>query len=200
MTSAVALDTAPEAAFGHLSESAHSAWLGLDSRIPRSSKIIPRRFRDHGYCPATACTVQGMARVRSGQAPAWPLVSDRSVRRGSGVKRDFACTLTRHFPPVFVVLRSQSCLRLEGRARTAQRAIPGSEPSQNSCTFRCTWGRGPGGHRQTGVRVSPARVPSKEWRVPRRQQGGRKRGAAEPIDAGAGAAAPGCSITSLEDR
>jgi len=30
----------------------------------------------------TACTVQGMARVRSGQAPAWPLVSDRSARRG----------------------------------------------------------------------------------------------------------------------
>jgi len=30
----------------------------------------------------TASTVQGMARVRSGQAPAWPLVSDRSARRG----------------------------------------------------------------------------------------------------------------------
>ena len=30
----------------------------------------------------TARTVQGMARVRSGQALAWPLVSVRSVRRG----------------------------------------------------------------------------------------------------------------------
>ena len=50
-----------------------------------------------GNCPVTARTLQGMARVRSGQAPARPLVADRSVRRGSGVKRDFACTFTRHF-------------------------------------------------------------------------------------------------------
>jgi hypothetical protein len=50
-----------------------------------------------GDCHVTARTVRGMARVRSGQAPAWPLRSDRSVRRGSGVKRDFACTFTRHF-------------------------------------------------------------------------------------------------------
>jgi len=54
----------------------------------------------------TAHTVRGMARVRSGQAPARPLSSARSVRRGSGVKRDFACTFTRHFPPVLVVPRS----------------------------------------------------------------------------------------------
>ncbi len=33
----------------------------------------------------TACTVQGMARVRSGQACPCPVVSGRSVRRGSGV-------------------------------------------------------------------------------------------------------------------
>ena len=35
-------------------------------------------------CPVAspARTLQGMARVRSGQAPAWPLSSDRSVRRG----------------------------------------------------------------------------------------------------------------------
>ena len=40
--------------------------------------------------PLTARIVQGMARVRSEQAPAWLLVSDRSVRIGSGVKYDFA--------------------------------------------------------------------------------------------------------------
>jgi len=34
----------------------------------------------------TARTVQGMGRVWSGQASAWPLVSDRSVRKGSAVK------------------------------------------------------------------------------------------------------------------
>ena len=32
---------------------------------------------------ATARTVQGMARVRSGQSPAWPLVSGRRGCRGS---------------------------------------------------------------------------------------------------------------------
>ena len=32
-----------------------------------------------------ARAVQGMARVRSGQAPAWPLVSDRSARRDTPV-------------------------------------------------------------------------------------------------------------------
>ena len=60
--------------------------------------------RGHGLpaprpsAPMTPCTLQGMARVQSGQATAWPSVSDRSVRRGSGVKRsDFACTFTRHF-------------------------------------------------------------------------------------------------------
>jgi len=72
----------------------------------------------------TACTLQGMARVRSGQAPAWPLVSDRSVRRGSRVKRDFACAFTRRYSPVLVALRSQSRLRLEGRTRTLSGPSP----------------------------------------------------------------------------
>ena len=85
---------------------------------------------DHGNCPVTARTMQGVARVRSGQAPAWPLSSDRSVRRGSGVKRDFACTFTRHFPPVLVVLRSQSRLRLEGRARTLSGPSPDLSPGR----------------------------------------------------------------------
>jgi len=44
------------------------------------------------------CSLQGMACVRSGQAAAWPLVLDRSVRRGSGVKHDFSCAFTRHLP------------------------------------------------------------------------------------------------------
>jgi len=62
--------------------------------------------------------MQGMARVRPGQAPAWPLSSDRSVRRGSRVQRDFACTFARHLSPGLVVLRSQSRWTLEGRTRT----------------------------------------------------------------------------------
>jgi hypothetical protein len=52
--------------------------------LPKIAKIIPRIFR---IMVARRRTLQGMARARSGQAPAWPLVSDRSVRRGSRIKR-----------------------------------------------------------------------------------------------------------------
>ena len=110
----------------------------LDSIAPPSacqdhSAYIP----DHGNCPVTARTLQGMARVRSGQAPAWPLSSDRSVRRGSRVKRDFACTFTRHFSPVLVVLRSQSRLRLEGRTRTLSGPSPDLSPARTLAPFAC---------------------------------------------------------------
>ena len=85
---------------------------------------------DHGNFPMTARTLQGMARVWSGQAPAWPLASDRSVRRGSGVKRALRenvhqSLLARDPLPV----RSQSRLRLEGRARTISGPSPDSDPS-----------------------------------------------------------------------
>ena len=92
------------------------------------SPLLSTRRRPSGSKPTR--TVQGMARVRSGQAPAWPLVSGRSVRRGSGVKRDFACTFTRHVSPVLVVLRSQSRLRLEGRARTLSGPSPDLSPAR----------------------------------------------------------------------
>jgi len=52
------------------------------SLIPRMAKIIPRIFQIMDASAVTARTLQGMARVRSGQAPAWPLVSGRSVRSG----------------------------------------------------------------------------------------------------------------------
>jgi hypothetical protein len=42
----------------------------------------------------------------------------------SGVKRDFAWTFTRPLLPVLVALRSQSRLRLEGRARTLSGPSP----------------------------------------------------------------------------
>jgi hypothetical protein len=70
-------------------------WIVLDHPVyiprPALASLSPRPYWE------TACTVQGMARVRSGHAAAWPLVSDWSVRRGSGVKRDFACTFTGAF-------------------------------------------------------------------------------------------------------
>ena len=91
-----------------------------------NSAYIP----DHGNCTVTACTLHGMARVRSGQAPAWPLVSGRSVRSGSRVKRDFPCTLTGALPPALVVLRAQSRLRLEGRVRTLSGPSPDPSPAR----------------------------------------------------------------------
>jgi hypothetical protein len=75
-------------------------------------------------------TLQGVACVRSGQALAWPLVSDRSVRRGSRVKRDLACTYTSHTSPVPVAPRSQSRLRLEGRTRTLRGPSPDMVPAR----------------------------------------------------------------------
>jgi hypothetical protein len=89
---------------------------------------------DPGPCRVTAYTVQGMARVRSGQAPAWPLSSDRSVRRGSRVQRDFACTCARHLSPALVALGSQSRWRLEGRTRTLSGPSPDPEEAPVTCS------------------------------------------------------------------
>ena len=77
----------------------------------------------------TARIVQRMARVRSAHSPAWPLSSDRSVRRGSRVKRDFASTFTRHFSSLLVVVPSQSQLRLEGRTRMFSGPSPDLGPA-----------------------------------------------------------------------
>jgi hypothetical protein len=83
---------------------------------------------------ADAFALQGMARVWSGQAP-WPLSTDRSVRTGSGVKRDFACTLTGAVPPVLVALQAQSRLGLEGRIRTLSGPSPDLRRTRDSCTW-----------------------------------------------------------------
>jgi hypothetical protein len=66
----------------------------------------------------------------SGQAPAWPLVL-AGVSAVSGIRRDFACTFTRHHPPVLVVMRPWSCW-LEGQDTYTQRAIAPAEPSDDS--------------------------------------------------------------------
>ena len=52
------------------------------SLISAAAETIPRIFRIMDISAVTARTLQGMARVRSGQAPVWPLVSDRGVRSG----------------------------------------------------------------------------------------------------------------------
>jgi hypothetical protein len=83
-----------------------------------------------GYCPVTARTVQGMARVRSGQALAWLLSRDRSARREvCGIKRDFGVYV--HQAPFACAGCPAGTITLEaaGAGTYAQRAIPGSDPS-----------------------------------------------------------------------
>ena len=104
-------------------------------RSSGSASATPKTTGSSDDLVMTTRAVQGMARVRSGQAPAWPLSSDRSVRRGSRVKRDFACTFARHFPPVLVALRSQSRLRLEGRTRTLSGPSPEIGMARALCAF-----------------------------------------------------------------
>ena len=106
------------------------------------SKIIPRISRVRRLHTFTRSLPgdrlhyagDGPRPVRAGSA--WPLVSDRSARRGSGVKRDFAYVHQAPLP-VLIFLRSQSRLRLERRARTLSRAIPGSEPARTLVPSVC---------------------------------------------------------------
>ena len=73
------------------------------------------------------------------------------------VSSDFACTFTGHLSPVLVALRSQSRFEAGGADTYIQRAIPGSEPGQDSCTFRLHAGRAIGDGRRL---ILPGR-----WRV-----------------------------------
>ncbi len=86
----------------------------------------------------TACTVQGMARVRSGQARPAPWFLTGVSAEVSRIKRDLACTCTRHLPPVLVALRAGSRLRLEGRTRTLSGPSPDlSQPGLLHLLPRC---------------------------------------------------------------
>ena len=102
------------------------------------SPLLSIHRRPSGGKPT--CTLQGMARVRSGQALACPLSSDRSVRRGSRVKRDFACTFTGHLPLCLLPCVTVT-LEAGGADTYTQRAIPGSEPSLHVAQA-CTIGLG----------------------------------------------------------
>jgi hypothetical protein len=86
----------------------------------------------------TACTVQGMAGVRSGQARPAPWFLTGVSAEVSRIKRDLACTCTRHLPPVLVALRAGSRLRLEGRTRTLSGPSPDlSQPGLLHLLPRC---------------------------------------------------------------
>jgi hypothetical protein len=73
----------------------------------------------------TTRTLQGMACVRSGQATAWPMVSDRSVRSGSRVKRDFACECCALWPGAAVAV---GCCRCCHRCCQPLAAVPARRP------------------------------------------------------------------------
>jgi hypothetical protein len=107
----------------------------------------------------TARTLQGMARVRPGRLLPDPYLLVWSARRGSRVKCDFACTFTRLFPPVLVVLRSQSRLRLEGWTRTLSGPSPDPTSSVSSLKERGRVMPEGAGPCQTGFYRSFARVP-----------------------------------------
>jgi hypothetical protein len=77
-----------------------------------------RRTTVPGNCAVTARSLQGMVRVRSGQAPAWPLVSGRRGCRGSAVKGG-----RRSFPE-----ETRSALDGGGVPPDTERTIPGPWP------------------------------------------------------------------------
>ena len=110
--------------------------------------------------------VQGMARVRSGQARPAPWLLTGVSAEVSGVKRDVTCTLTRHFPPVLVALRARSHLRPEGRTRTLSGPSPALSPAEprNGCQGARVWG----GFSPVGPPPAPTGWPlalrSHQWR------------------------------------
>jgi hypothetical protein len=81
-----------------------------------------------GCCDHPHLGGNGTRPVRAGSCLA--LVFCRSARRGSGVKRDFACAFTRRLLPVLVVLRPRSRLMLEGRARALRGPSPDRSPAR----------------------------------------------------------------------
>jgi len=106
------------------------------SFISPVAEVIPRIFRIMDISAVTARTVQGMARVRSGQAPAWPLSSDRSVRSGLQGQARLRVYVGPGLSTCAGCPAGTVALGAGGAGTYTQRAIPGSEPGQDSCTFR----------------------------------------------------------------
>jgi len=92
-----------------------------DGSYPSSEASRERLSLARGNRPVTARTVQGMAPRPVRQAPAWPLSSDRSVRRDSRTKRDVACIFTRHFPPVLACGAVSRSFDSSGRSNATRR-------------------------------------------------------------------------------
>jgi hypothetical protein len=138
------------------------------------SRCYPRIFRIMETAPKSSAPCRGWPASGPGRLPpGGPCLLTGVVRRDSRAKRDVACTFTRHLSPVLVVLRSQSRLRLEGRARTPSGPSPDLGPARSVDTPAKSCGPGAAGLREPGVRGSPVRVSSRRCRMPRREHGGR---------------------------
>jgi hypothetical protein len=84
-----------------------------------------------------AATMQGMARVQPGQAPAWPLSLAGVPVEVSGVQCDFACTFPRSFhraycPAVTVALEAGGGghVHSAGHPRTQHQPLRSSFPAK----------------------------------------------------------------------
>ena len=123
----VAPSVAPKAARSRLrspairsGEFVHPAcldWIAELSGGPRSFRAHSGSWKFPRDRPQPA-PCRGWPASDPGRPPPGPWFLTGVFAVVSGVKRDFACTLTGAFPPVLVVLRELSRLRLEGRARS----------------------------------------------------------------------------------
>ncbi len=97
------------------------------SPIFPTALTIPCIFRIMNTSAVTSRTLQGMARARSGQAPAWPLVSDRSVRCGLQGQARLRVYVGRCLSSCAGCPAGSVALGAGGADTYAQRAIPGSD-------------------------------------------------------------------------
>ena len=115
----------------------------------RCRRSLPLAVGRCGCCHH-CCQLGAGHLVASRPAPCrgWPASGAGGLRPGpcvltgvsaevSRIKRDFACTFARHLPPVLVAPAVTVTLEAGGADTYTQRAIPGSEPIQDSRTCAC---------------------------------------------------------------
>ena len=149
---------------GHLAE---GFWHGHLIRGPASpwSSSLPGDLRITrlvlAICLVTARTVQGMARVRSGQPTGWPLVSDRIIRRGTDLA-DQQPSTSRALPGRLTISASGSLIRRRRRRLDLGTAQIRHSARRTSVLRRWMCGsRPPTDGRRTGRRLLYARTRSR---------------------------------------
>jgi hypothetical protein len=97
------------------------------SLISPAAETIPRIFRIMDTSAVTARTVEGMASLRFGQAPALPLVSDRSVRSGLRGQTRLRVYVDRYLSTCAGCPAGTVALGAGGADTSTERAIFGSD-------------------------------------------------------------------------